>query len=93
MLAQQMLRADKASALYRLGIPESVAEIIDSLKPSQLLKIAQSNTLICQVRGSDDLVWRLFEDHATQSQVSNTKTAAQMHARVLVAGDPKSARR
>jgi flagellar transcriptional activator FlhD len=86
ILAQQMIRADKASALYRLGISEHVSEVIQSLKPSQLLKIAQSNTLICQIRGADDLVWNLLADHAKDNDVTNTKTAAQMHAQVLLAG-------
>jgi hypothetical protein len=33
VLAQHMIRADKAQALYRLGVSEEVATIIDQLKP------------------------------------------------------------
>ncbi len=86
ILAQQMLRADKASALYRLGISEEVGDLIDELKPSQLLKIAQTGTLICQIRSADELVWGLFADHAKNGDTTDRKSAEQMHAKVLVAG-------
>ena len=42
MLAQQMLRADKAAAIYRLGISQDVAGIVESLTAGQLLKMAAS---------------------------------------------------
>lgn len=86
ILAQQMLRADKASALYRLGVSEEVGDLINELKPSQLLKIAQTGTLICQVRSADEMVWSLFADHAKNSDTTDRKAAKQMHAKVLVAG-------
>jgi len=34
VLAQHMIRADKAQAMYRLGVSEEVAEVIDQLTPS-----------------------------------------------------------
>ena len=40
MLAQQMIRSDKASAIYRLGISQSIADILDSLSNAQLIKLA-----------------------------------------------------
>ncbi len=40
VLAQHMIRADKAQAMYRLGVSEEVAGIVDQLSPAQLMKIA-----------------------------------------------------
>src|SRR5690606_39332811 len=46
LLAQQLLREDKATAMYRLGIGEDVANILENLTSSQLLKMAASNMLL-----------------------------------------------
>ena len=39
VLAQHMIRADRAQALYRLGVSEEVAAIIDQLTPAVLGKL------------------------------------------------------
>ena len=64
VLAQHMIRADKAQALYRLGVSEEVATIIDQLSPAQLMKIAGSNQLILRFRFDDDMVWNLLTSHS-----------------------------
>lgn len=38
LLAKQMLRDDKVSAVYRLGINQDLAEILDKLSSAQLIK-------------------------------------------------------
>ena len=48
MLAQSLIRADREQALYRLGISEESAEMIAMLAPSQMMKIASGNTLLCR---------------------------------------------
>lgn len=40
MLAQGLIRADREQALYRLGINEETALLIETLSPAQILKIA-----------------------------------------------------
>src|SRR5882762_4431929 len=55
VLAQHMIRADRAQALYRLGVSEEVSAIIDQLTPAQLMKIAASNQLILRFRFDDDV--------------------------------------
>ena len=37
VLAQHLIRKDRAEALYRLGISEEVAEILDGLTTAQIL--------------------------------------------------------
>ncbi len=86
ILAQQMIRADYASALYRLGISEAVAQLIIALKPSQLLKVASGGALLCRLRVNDETVWDLLADHARSDSLAGEKSAERLHARILIAG-------
>ena len=80
MLAQNMIRADRAQALYRLGVSNEVAELIENLSAGQMLKMAASNMLMCRFRFDDDVVWGLLASHARD------RHAAGMHASILMAG-------
>ena len=40
MLAQTLIRKDKAEALFRLGMTEESADLLAALSPAQLLKIS-----------------------------------------------------
>ena len=84
MLAQNLIRKDKAAALFRLGVSEDSATLIATLSPSQLLKIASSSMLLCRFRVDDDLVWGLLTNH-TASKVDNDATT-KLHASILMAG-------
>ncbi len=63
MLAQSLIRADREQALYRLGISEETATLLNTLSAAQMLKIASGNTLLCRFRMDDDLVWGLLTSH------------------------------
>jgi flagellar transcriptional activator FlhD len=81
ILAQNMIRADRAEALVRLGLSEDVAGVIEQLTAGQLLKIAASNLMMCRFRFDDSMVWNLLLSH------SKEKSPAQgMHAAILMAG-------
>ncbi|MBD3893125.1 flagellar transcriptional regulator FlhD [Hydrogenophaga sp.] len=84
MLAQNLIRKDRAQALYRLGISEEAAELLGMLTSAQLLKIAASNMLLCRFRVDDDLVWNLLTSHNVK-KVDNA-TTTQLHASILLAG-------
>ncbi len=79
LLAQNMLRQDRAQAIYRLGVSEEVADILAGLSLAQCLKIAARNVLICRFRFEDDMVWGLLTDHRSDD------AAKQMHASILMA--------
>ena len=83
MLAQNLLRADREQALYRLGITEESAAMIALLSPGQMLKIAAGNTLLCSFRMDDELVWGLLTNHGKPA--ANDATA-RLHASILLAG-------
>lgn len=84
MLAQNIIRMDRAEALFRLGMSEEAVDLISSLSPAQLLKIASGNILLCRFRVDDDIVWSLLTNHGV-SKVDNEATT-KLHASILMAG-------
>ncbi|NDP39598.1 MAG: flagellar transcriptional regulator FlhD [Rhodoferax sp.] len=84
MLAQNVIRKDKAEALFRLGVSEESADLIATLSPAQILKIASSPMLLCRFRVDDDMVWNLLTNH-TATKVNNDATT-KLHASILMAG-------
>jgi flagellar transcriptional activator FlhD len=83
MLAQNLIRADREQALYRLGISEHTATLIATLSSAQLLKIASGNTLLCRFRMDDDMVWGLLTSHGKSAANDGV---ARLHASILMAG-------
>ena len=84
MLAQNLIRKDKAEALFRLGVSEESADLIATLSPAQILKIASSTMLLCRFRVDDDMVWGLLTNHSA-NKVNNDATT-KLHASILMAG-------
>jgi len=84
MLAQNLIRKDRAEALYRLGLTEEAADLLAMLTPAQLLKIASTNMLLCRFRVDDDMVWNLLTNHNVKKVENSTTT--QLHASILMAG-------
>lgn len=80
MLSQSMIKQDRAQALYRLGIGEDVATLIEALTPAQMIKIASTNVLMCRFRFDDQMIWGLISSH------SKDREARTAHAAILMAG-------
>ncbi len=80
LLAQNMINHDMASALFRLGINEEMADLIAGLSPAQLMKMAASSMLLCQFRMSENILFHMITDY-TQDRLM-----AQPHAAILMAG-------
>jgi flagellar transcriptional activator FlhD len=85
VLAQHMIRADKAQARYRLGVSDEVAGIVEQLTPAQLMKIAGSNQLILRFRFDDDVVWNLLTSHS-RAKLAPGAAVAGLHANIVMAG-------
>ena len=85
MLAQQLIRQDKAEAVYRLGISEASAEMIATLSPAQVLKLSSTNTLLCNFRADDEMVWSLLTSNHAPQRAANDDTQ-RLHAGILMAG-------
>jgi len=84
MLAQNLIRQDKAEALFRLGMSEEAANMISALSPAQIMRIASTNMLLCRFRVDDDMVWNLLTNHSA-TKVDNDATT-KLHASILMAG-------
>ncbi|MEQ1720251.1 MAG: flagellar transcriptional regulator FlhD [Nitrosomonas sp.] len=80
LLAKQMLREDRVSAMYRLGINQDIADILEQLTSAQLIKMAASNMLLCRFRFDDRLIAEML------STDSRDQSVAKSHASILMAG-------
>lgn len=85
MLAQALIRKDRAQALFRLGLSEEVAVLVESLSPAQVLKIAASNMVMCRFRFDDEIVWNLLTSHGRDRDVSGVHAAILMSGRLAEA--------
>ncbi len=85
LLAQQMIRDDKASAIFRLGVSEDLADLIVGLSSAQMLKMAASNMLLCCFRFDERLLLNMVTDYNKDRMMS------QAHATILMSGQPAEA--
>ncbi len=82
MLAQHMIREDKAAAVYRLGVSQQLADVLADLTAAQVLKMAGANMLLCRMRFDDRLILGLLTSHGKEG------TMPQSHAAILLSGQP-----
>lgn len=82
MLAQHMLQNDRAGAMFKLGVGEDIAEIIENLSPAQILRMASNDLLLCCFRFDDALLLDLLSNHGREN------TASRIHATILAASKP-----
>ena len=85
MLAQQLIRADRETAQFRLGISADIADIIERLTPGQVLKMAGSNMVLCRFRFDDRMLLGLLSNHERDRGTNHT------HAAILAAARPVEA--
>jgi flagellar transcriptional activator FlhD len=63
LLAQKLLKRDRAAAMLRLGISEELADLLRELSPGQMVKLAASNLLLFGFRLDElPLVQELMQD-------------------------------
>ena len=84
MLAQSLIRRDKADAQFRLGVSEESADLLAALSPAQIAKIASNSMLLCRFRMDDEVVWGLLANQSVR-KVDNDATT-RLHASILMAG-------
>ena len=80
MLAQQMIRSDKAAAIFRLGISQEIADLIEGLSNGQILNLAGTNMMVARFRFDDGAILGLLTNH------SKDRMLAHSHAAILMAG-------
>ncbi|PKH26993.1 flagellar transcriptional regulator FlhD [Enterobacterales bacterium CwR94] len=78
LLAQRLINQEKASAMFRLGIDESMANALSQLTLPEMVKLAETNQLVCQFRFNDsDLINKLTQD-------SRVDDLQQIHTGILL---------
>ncbi len=80
MLAQQMIRADKATAIFRLGISKEIANLLEGLSNLQLLKLANTNMMLARFRFDDGEILSMLTNYAKD------RAQAHLHTAVLMSG-------
>jgi flagellar transcriptional activator FlhD len=80
MLAQQMVRTDRAAAIFRLGISATLVDLIDNLSPAQIVKLASSNVMLARLRFDDASILGLLTSQSKERALSNA------HVAILMAG-------
>ena len=82
MLAQSMVKEERETAIYRLGVSEDVADILERLSPAQVVRMAASNMLLFRFRFDDSMIVDMLSDYG------NGKLMAGTHAAMLMAAQP-----
>ena len=82
MLAQQMIRADKATAIFRLGISSEIADLIEGMNNAQILKLAGTNMMLARFRFDDGAILGMLTNY------NKDRSLAHSHAAILMAGQP-----
>jgi flagellar transcriptional activator FlhD len=79
MIAQQMIREDKAAAMVRLGVGSELADVLERLSIGQVAALATANQLLCRFR---------LDERALNALLSSYKRSpglSQSHAALLLA--------
>lgn len=82
MLAQQMIRADKATAIFRLGVSDDIADLIEGLSNFQILKLSSSNMMLARFRFEDSAILNMLTDYTKDRALANA------HSAILLSGQP-----
>ena len=85
LLAQQMIKDDKVSSIFRLGVSEEMASLIAALTPAQMFKMASTNMMLCRLRFDERLLLNMISDFNKDRMMS------QAHATILMTGQPVEA--
>ncbi|MCK9202077.1 MAG: flagellar transcriptional regulator FlhD [Gallionella sp.] len=82
MLAQQMVKEDRAAAIFRLGLSQDLVDVIAGLSPAQVVKMAASNMLLYRFRFDEALLLNMVSDYSKDRMMSRA------HAAILMSGQP-----
>lgn len=82
MLAQQMIKEDKAAAIFRLGISKDLTDMLSDLSPTQVIKMAASNMLLCRFRFDEQLLLNMVTDY------NKDRLMSKAHAAILMSAQP-----
>lgn len=80
MLAQQLIRSDKATAIFRLGISKDIADLLEGLSNMQLVKLSSSNMMLARFRFDDSAILDMLTSY------TKDRSQAHLHTAILMSG-------
>ena len=97
LLAQRLIGQDKASAMFRLGINEDMAKVLGELTLPQMVKLAETNQLVCQFRFDDSQTITRLTQESRVDDLQQIHTGILLSTRLLnestQAGEPARKKR
>ena len=86
LLAQKLVKQDRAEAMFRLGVGRELADLLANMSLSQIVKLAASNFLLCSFRLDDRPMFAVVgegkEPALQQAHMSILMAARQAQAQV-----------
>lgn len=82
MLAQKMLKEDRETAMFRLGIGDAVADVLSGLSAARLVRMASCQMVLAALRFDDVLLTGLLAGEGRDAASSS------IHAAIVAAGKP-----
>lgn len=79
LLAQRLVREDRATAMIRLGLTGEMADLVANLSLTQVVKMAASSFLLCRFRLGDHEGLRAMTEDKKEPPLK------QAHASILMA--------
>ena len=79
LLAQKLLRQDRAAAMLRLGISAAVADVLIAMSLTEVVKLATSNFVLCGFRLDELPIAR------TVMQDARDRALQQAHLSIVLA--------
>ncbi|MDD2934157.1 MAG: flagellar transcriptional regulator FlhD [Methylotenera sp.] len=79
MMAKQLISADKATAMFLLGVSKEIADLLDSLSNVQVVKLSSTNMMLTRFRFDDSAVLGMLTNYSKERQ------QAHLHTSILLA--------
>ncbi|WP_044275856.1 flagellar transcriptional regulator FlhD [Burkholderia gladioli] len=84
ILAQHLIRKDRAQAMFRLGLSTELADVINNLTIAQVMEIARLPQMLCRFRFVEHDILNLLGDKMS----GRVPLMPNTHAAILLAGSP-----
>lgn len=76
LIAQQLIRSDKNSAMTSFGVNEEMADLVAGLSPAQLLKMSASNMLLCCFHFDEHLLFNMLSGYKKDGLLAKSAAVA-----------------
>lgn len=93
VLAQKMLRDDRETAMFRLGIGDEIADLLEGLSSAKLVRMATGQMLLPVFRFDDALVTGLLAGEGRDPASSSLHAAILAAGKTLAGPDAKGAKK